>query len=207
MLALGCVVRLEADTLLGRPACQRRTGRVREGERLSQEDVRARALWIRVDHRRDNANFLVRGPRVDLDPVTRVEAVPIRCPDPGGSGLGRDGERSVDEEVGARLEAVGDHVALVPVLVGAVSGRGVEDVGDRSGALREDRRAPLLLDPVQDPVAGGEEIAAGLALLAATTCAVVLESAPVESVPRLTRMSLPLALTLSGEFASSRHPD
>ena len=40
--------------------------------------------------------------------------------------------------------------------------------------------------------------AAGLALIAATTCAAVLVSAPVSLVARLTTMSLPVTATLSG---------
>ena len=42
--------------------------------------------------------------------------------------------------------------------------------------------------------------AAGLALIAATTCAAVLVSAPVSLVARLTTMSLPVTATLSGEL-------
>ena len=40
--------------------------------------------------------------------------------------------------------------------------------------------------------------ASGLALIAATTCAAVLVSAPVSLVARLTTMSLPVTSTLSG---------
>ena len=44
--------------------------------------------------------------------------------------------------------------------------------------------------------------AAGLALIAATTCAAVLASAPVAFVARLTTMSLPVTTTLSGASAA-----
>ena len=43
---------------------------------------------------------------------------------------------------------------------------------------------------------------AGLALIAATTCAAVLVSAPVGPVPRRTLRSLPANVTVRGEFAA-----
>src|SRR5690348_2467349 len=45
-------------------------------------------------------------------------------------------------------------------------------------------------------------LAAGLALIACTTCAAVLESAPVAFVARLTTMSLPVTLTDKGELGA-----
>ena len=61
--------------------------------------------------------------------------------------------------------------------------------------------APALLRYV---VALTSADAAGLALIAATTCAAVLVSAPVSLVARLTTMSLPVTATLSGGVVGAR---
>jgi hypothetical protein len=45
-------------------------------------------------------------------------------------------------------------------------------------------------------------LASALPLIAAATCAAVLETAPLASVARLTRMSFPDTSTDSGEFAT-----
>ena len=45
-------------------------------------------------------------------------------------------------------------------------------------------------------------LAAGLALIAATTCAAVLVGAPAASVAEETTRSLPATLTVSGEFGA-----
>ena len=78
-----------------------------------------------------------------------------------------------------------------------------------AGALRKSSRftlartgttpAPVLPRYV---VALTSAAAAGLALIAATTCAAVLVSAPVSLVARLTTMSLPVTATLSGALAT-----
>ena len=63
------------------------------------------------------------------------------------------------EAVRTRLERVRDDAAVVPVLVGRVTRRRVEDVRDRPGPLREDDRPAVLLDAVQDRVRRSEEVA------------------------------------------------
>jgi hypothetical protein len=157
-LALGGVVRLEADALLEDAAVEHLARSVGEGERRIQGDVRLRARRVAHRHRGDRPRLRVRGPEADYDRVSGAEPVAVGGPDANVSGRGRHRQRRVDIAVGARLEAVRDHAALVPVLVGAVAGRRVEDVRDRTRALRQDRRAPYLLDPVEDPVAGLEEV-------------------------------------------------
>ena len=64
----------------------------------------------------------------------------------------------VQHAVGARLERVGDDALAVPAVVGGVAGGGVEHVGDRAGALREDRGAANVLDPPEDLLTGLEEV-------------------------------------------------
>ena len=103
-------------------------------------------------HRGDDSNLLVRRARVDLDPV--AFASPLRFASlipvaPAAAAALSD----VFVTVGSGLEAVRDHVAVVPVLVGAVARRRVEHVRDRPRPLGQDHRVPVLLDPVQDPVA------------------------------------------------------
>jgi hypothetical protein len=54
----------------------------------------------------------------------------------------------------AHLEVPGEDVVVVPVLVGRVAGRAVEDVGDRAGARRA--RWPSRLRGIRDRIVEDE---------------------------------------------------
>ena len=109
-----------------------------------------------VDHQRVRHRRVARGAGRPWPPLV---------PGPAEARLEADGwpadgaRRLVDRDpLRARLERVADDAALVVALVGRVARRGVERVGDRADALRQDRRVPRGADVRQDRVRDLEEV-------------------------------------------------
>ena len=160
-LPFGRIGRLEADALLGVAlALHDHAGRVRLRQRRRERHVCCRACRVRGGDGRNGRRLLVRRARLEDHLLADGEDVAVPCADTGRTDRRRDAERRrlLREAVGTGLERVRDHAAVVPVLVGTVAGRRVEDVRDRPRPLREDDRVPELLDPVQDPVTCLEEV-------------------------------------------------